>query len=94
VARGGGLGDVILERAGWPAEGSFHAVGERGALAVADGHEEAGEQPRDVRWDAVGDLVLDEDLRATSTCRIVRPVALPMRSATSPKLIARGPVSW
>ncbi|MFF8371842.1 alcohol dehydrogenase [Streptomyces lydicus] len=43
--------------------GSFHAVGERGARAVGDGHQEFREQPGDVGCGTGGDLSLDEDLR-------------------------------
>jgi len=63
LARGGGVGDVVLERPGWPAESSLYPVGERGVLAVADGREDAGEQSCDGGWDAAGDLLFDVGLR-------------------------------
>jgi AraC-like DNA-binding protein len=50
----GGLGDVVLEWPRRPAEGSFHSVGKRRVLAVADAGEDAGEQLCDSARDAGG----------------------------------------
>ncbi|MEU7745346.1 cupin domain-containing protein [Nonomuraea sp. NPDC049158] len=53
----GGFGDIVLERPGPAAEGSFHAVGDLSAPAVSDGHQDAGEQPRDRPMDVLSDLL-------------------------------------